>query len=83
MAFGDIVSDNEKRFVAAFNKKVAGKKIVACNYTDDKFPYLMLDDGTAIFIQADDECNSPGVAVHEFTDPNSEETITTYLPEMF
>ena len=81
------LDDDKKKFAKRFEKRVKGKKIIACGYTSDNFPYLHLDDGSVIFIQQDDEGNGAGVAGHEFTKPGSVdksgEVITTYLPEIF
>ena len=81
------LDDDKNKFAKPFEKRVRGKKIVSCGYTSDNFPYLLLDDGSAIFIQRDDEGNGAGVAVHEFTKAGSikksGEVVTTYLPEVY
>ena len=90
-----ITTDEQKKKIArAFEKKVKGKRIAFVGYDSENFPYLALDDGSAIFIQRDDEGNGAGVAVHQITKPgnlksnpdggfNTAKTITTYLPEIY
>ena len=58
---------NRKKIEAEFAKRVFGKKIVTVSYQGDGgnlFPVIELDDGSAILIQRDDECNGAGVPVH-------------------
>ncbi len=80
-------NEEKNKIAKSFEKKVKGKKIAFCGYDSENFPYLALDDGSVIFIQRDDECNGPGVAVHQITKPgnikNTGETVTTYLPEIY
>jgi hypothetical protein len=52
--------------IEEFLRGVQGKKIVNVYYDKDmeNMPVMMLDDGSAIFIQQDDEGNGAGVPVH-------------------
>ena len=81
----ETIQETQKKFVRRFMSKVKGKKIVSVGYTADNFPYFLLDDGSMIFIQQDDEGNGGGVPVHEFTKAGtikkSGVTVSTYLPE--
>lgn len=56
----------EEKLAASFLKGIKGRKIVNAYYDENQenMPTIMLDDGSAIFIQRDDECNGPGVPVH-------------------
>jgi len=46
------------------NANLIGRTIARVRYDDAGFPVIELDDGSGIWIQRDDECNGPGVAVH-------------------
>ena len=52
--------------IEEFLRGVQGKKIVNVYYDKnmENMPVMMLDDGSAIFIQRDDEGNGAGVPVH-------------------
>lgn len=54
------------RLPKQFLRGVKGKKIVNVYYDEnmENMPVIMLDDGSAIFIQRDDEGNGAGVPVH-------------------
>lgn len=61
------------------NSKLKGRKIEKVEYDEENFPVIRLDDGTGIWIQCDDECNGPGVAVHVSQDKDGEQTeVGTY-----
>lgn len=60
----ETIEQTRDRIVKAFRAKVLKRKIVNVGYDEDNYPILELDDGSAIFIQGDDENNRPGVAVH-------------------
>jgi len=58
---------NDPRVTLANNflAQVKGKTIVNVYYDDgSNMPVIMLSDGSAIFIQRDDEGNGPGTPVH-------------------
>ena len=57
-------AQTKDRIVTAFGDKVLKRKIVNVGYDEDNYPVLELDDGSAIWIQCDDENNRPGVPVH-------------------
>jgi len=57
-------TDNRDKIALKFAEGVCGKIIRQAGYDSNGFPCLVLDDGSAIFVQADDECNRPGVPVH-------------------
>jgi len=66
----------EKRLANAFCEGVAGRRITHAYYDEmNAMPVIMLDDGTGIVIQGDDEGNGAGVPVHVSGDSgNQKET---------
>jgi len=53
-----------------FHLRTWGKKIVQVEYDERNYPVIRLDDGSAIWIQSDDESNGPGVPVLVQHDPD-------------
>jgi len=55
----------EESIKSEFVKRVQGRVITNAYYDDATLmPVLVLDDGTGIFIQSDDEGNDAGVPIH-------------------
>tara|TARA_R100001244_G_scaffold96261_1_gene72085 strand:- start:847 stop:1083 length:237 start_codon:yes stop_codon:yes gene_type:complete len=65
---------NMPEFLKKLNKQLKGLKIVEVSYDGDNFPIISLSDGSGIWVQCDDECNGPGVAVHITTDKDGKQT---------
>ena len=57
-----------KKMLKELNANLIGRTITEVRYDDENMPVIQLDDGTGIWIQCDDECNGPGVAVHVSAD---------------
>ena len=55
---------NMKKMLKQLNDKLRGRTSKNIYYDHKDFPVIHLDDDTGIWIQRDDECNGPGVAVH-------------------
>ena len=53
-----------KEMLKELNSNLVGRKITVVRYDEEAMPVIQLDDGSGIWIQRDDECNGPGVAVH-------------------
>ncbi|MCP4776671.1 MAG: hypothetical protein GY880_20810 [Planctomycetaceae bacterium] len=69
-------TETEKRLSNAFCAGVAGRRITHAYYdAASAMPVILLDDGTGIYIQSDDEGNGAGVPVHVSGDSgNQKET---------
>ena len=59
----------KKKLTNAMNNLIVGLKVHKVGYDQNNFPVIWLEDGSAIWIQSDDECNGPGVPVHVRNDP--------------
>jgi hypothetical protein len=65
---------NMPEFLKKLNKQLKGLKIVEVSYDGENFPIINLSDGSGIWIQCDDECNGPGVAVHVTVDKEGKQS---------
>lgn len=54
-----------RRLEGDFSALVVGRKIMRAGYANGITPFILLDDGTHILIQSDDEGNGAGVPVAE------------------